>query len=64
MKLDSHLICKTNPKTNKNNIVYYLNYRISVLQDRLFRIEQNNQKIFRDDATLNIFFRNDLILLL
>ena len=58
MKLDSHLICKTNPKTNKNNIVYYLNYRISVLQDRLFRIEQNNQKIFRDDATLNIFFRN------
>ncbi len=56
--LKKHLIVKTNPITNKDNVIFWNNYRITVLKDRLFRIEQNDQKIFRDSATQSVWFRD------
>ena len=38
--LQKHLIAKTEPIANKENIVYWHDYRISVLQERLFRVEK------------------------
>lgn len=39
-------------------MLFWGDYRITVLQDRLLRIEKNNQKIYRDEATQSIWFRN------
>lgn len=55
---ENHLICKTSPKANPKNILFWQDYRITVLSDRLFRIEKNGKKKFRDDATLSVWFRN------
>ncbi len=56
--LDKHLIVKTNPIANPENVVLWKDYRITVLKDRLFRIEQNKDKKFRDGATQSVWFRN------
>lgn len=58
MKLSEHLIAKTQPLANTQNMVFWKDYRVSVLQDRLFRIEKNPKKKFRDDATQTVWFRN------
>ena len=55
--LHKHLVINTNPKACKDNIVYWKDYRITVLQDRLFRIEKS-KKSFCDLATLSIWYRN------
>ena len=56
--LDKHLIVQTRPIANEKNVVLWGDYRITVLQDRLFRLEQNARKNFRDDATQSVWFRD------
>ncbi len=56
--LDKHLIVKTEPKANAENVVLWKDYRVTVLQDRLFRLEKNVDKKFRDEATQRVWFRN------
>ncbi len=56
--LDRHLIAKTRPKAHKKNIFYWEDYRVTVLQPRLFRIEQNAERKFRDEATQTVWFRD------
>lgn len=58
--LTSHLIAYTAPKANEKNIVLWKDYRVTVLQDRLFRLERSENKIFRDEATQSVWFRNML----
>ncbi len=53
-----HLIAQTAPTADKRNIVVYENYRITVLDERLFRIELDPTLNFNDDATQHIWFRN------
>lgn len=53
-----HLIAQTAPMANEHNIVVYKNYRITVLDERLFRIELDPALKFNDDATQHIWFRN------
>ncbi len=56
--LNSHLIPKTEPTAFCSNITLWKNLRISVLGDRLFRIEKDTEKKFCDEATQSIWFRN------
>ncbi len=54
--LKKSLIAATNPVANDKNIVFWKDYRVTVLQDRLFRLEKG--KTFRDCATQTVWFRN------
>ena len=56
--LDSHLIVKTVPKACDENCIFYGDYRITVLSDRLIRVETDAERIFEDGATQSIWFRN------
>lgn len=56
--LDKHLIATFTPLAEKENIIEWKNYRVTVLADRLFRIENNANKRFRDSATQTVWFRN------
>ncbi len=58
MKLDAHLIPKTFPEALPQNIVLWKNFRITVLFDRLFRVEEDAEKRFCDEATEAVWFRN------
>ena len=49
--LDQHLIASISPLADPVNIVLWKDYRVTVLQDRLFRIEKSRNKKFRDKAT-------------
>jgi len=55
---DKHLIAETRPVANVKNIVFWKNYRVTVLQRGLFRIEFNDEKKFRDDATQSVWYRD------
>lgn len=39
--LDKHLIAKTAPEANKKNVILWKNYRVTVLGERLFRLERS-----------------------
>ena len=56
--LNERLIVKTSPKANPENIVRWRDYRVTILTDRLFRLEQSFEGKFRDDATQAVWFRN------
>ena len=56
--LHSHLIAQTRPKAEKENIVLHGNFRITVLTERLFRIEHNRSRQFCDEATQVVWFRD------
>lgn len=56
--LQKHLIVKTRPLANENNIVLWRDYRVTVLADGLFRVEQNAAKKFRDGATQSVWYRD------
>jgi alpha-glucosidase (family GH31 glycosyl hydrolase) len=56
--LASHLRVETHPKALAANLVYWRDYRVSVLQSRLFRLEQSPDKIFLDEATQSVWFRD------
>ena len=56
--LNDYLIVKVSPKAKQENEVFWNDYRITVLTDRLFRIEKNENKKFRDSATRSVWFRD------
>ncbi len=56
--LDKHLITIQNPIAETDNIVFWNDYRITVLGERLFRIEKSENREFRDLATQAVWFRN------
>lgn len=56
--LDSHLKVQTAPVALKENVILWRDYRVTVLGDRLFRVEKNRLKAFRDCATQSVWFRN------
>ncbi len=56
--LDNHLIAKTRPLANPKNIVLFGDFRITVLADRLFRIEIDEKREFCDEATEAVWFRD------
>ena len=56
--LDAHLIAKTRPQVRPENVVLFGDFRVSVLADRLFRIEKDEKREFCDDATEAVWFRD------
>ena len=56
--LKEALIVQTSPKANEENIVIFENYRVTVLADRLFRIEKRVDRKFSDEATQAVWYRN------
>lgn len=56
--LDKHLIAKTEPVALQENIVLEETVRITILTDRLFRIEQESAGHFCDKATQTVWYRN------
>ena len=56
--LKEQLIAQTTPVADKNNMVYWMDYRVTVLTDRLFRVEKSPELKFRDAATQTIWYRN------
>ncbi len=56
--LDQHLIVKTSPLAKKENIIRYGHYRLTLLEDRLFRLEHSEQDLFRDAATQAVWYRD------
>ncbi len=56
--LNSHLIVKTEPQAIKENLIFWKDYRITLLADRLFRIEKDVAHVYCDDATLAVWYRN------
>ena len=58
MKLDAHLIAKTRPMANPANLVLWGDMRVTVLADRLFRVEKDEDRIFCDEATEAVWFRD------
>ena len=56
--LKEHLIVQTSPQAHEGNIVYWEEYRITVLGKRLFRLERSENRIFRDSATQAIWYRD------
>ncbi len=56
--LPKHLVPKTEPMANPENVYILGDIRVTVLLDRLFRIEKNTAGDFLDDATQCIWYRN------
>ncbi len=56
--LDKHLIVECKPVANPENIVFFEDYRVTVLADRLFRIECDKEHIFCDEATQSVWYRD------
>ena len=56
--LNERLIVATTPKADEGNFVFWRDYRVTVLTDRLFRIEKNGMRKFRDEATQAVWYRN------
>ena len=56
--LNKHLLVKTYPVAEKENVVTFKDYRVTVLFNRLFRIEKNESGEFCDLATQSVWFRN------
>ena len=56
--LEKHLLAKTQPIAVAENTVRFGDYRVSVLFDRLFRIEKNRSGAFNDAATQSVWYRN------
>ena len=56
--LSRHLIAQTQPVANQENVVTWKKYRVTVLAERLFRIERSESLQFRDEATQSVWYRN------
>ncbi len=56
--LDKHFLIQTQAKANPKNILFYKDYRISVLQNKILRVEKSAQKHFLDDPTKAIWYRD------
>ncbi|MCI9504741.1 MAG: alpha-xylosidase [Clostridia bacterium] len=56
--LDKHLRAETRPVANEKNLVFWKDYRVTVLFDRLFRVERSAEGRFTDEATQAVWFRD------
>ncbi|MBQ8884972.1 MAG: alpha-xylosidase [Clostridia bacterium] len=56
--LSERFIVKTSPVAKEKNVVFWKNYRVTVLTDRLFRLERSERGVFRDAATQSVWFRD------
>ena len=56
--MEKRLKIETYPIADSENIVRFENFRITVLQDRLFRIEEDDAGEFCDSATQKVWYRN------
>ena len=56
--LEKHFFIRTDSVTSRNNIVEFKDYRISLLKDRLIRIEKNKDNNFLDLPTSAVLYRN------
>ncbi len=56
--LDRHLIAQTSPEALAGNQVFWRDYRVSVLTERLFRVEQGEKGAYCDKATQGVWYRN------
>ncbi len=56
--LSPHLIAKTEPEACPENLIVFGDIRVSVLGERLFRIEKDSTRRFCDKATQCVWFRN------
>jgi len=56
--LEKHLIAKTRPVADPANVIFFGDYRVTVLADRLFRVEHDAGRIFCDEATEAVWFRD------
>ena len=55
--LEKHLIARTEPVALQGNVIVEKDLRITVLADRLFRIEQEPEGHFCDQATQTVWYR-------
>ena len=56
--LKQQLIALTAPMATESNFVHWMDYRVTVLGDRLVRLEQSPERKFRDSATQAVWYRN------
>ena len=56
--LREHLTIQTRPQANAENLVYWGEYRVTVLGNRLFRLERSENQRFRDSATQAVWYRD------
>ena len=56
--LKKSLMIHVSGEARKENIVFYLDYRVTVLATRLFRLEENKEKVYRDAPTQSVWYRN------
>lgn len=56
--LSKHLIAQTSPKARPENILRWKNYRITLLTEALFRVEEDERALFCDEATQAVWFRD------
>jgi len=56
--LKKELIMQMTPQAAEENFVYWMDYRVTVLTDRLFRLEKSPERKFRDAATQAVWYRN------
>ncbi len=56
--LNEKLIANTRPIAKPDNVLTFNDYRITVLADRLFRVEKDENRVFNDEATQSVFFRD------
>ena len=54
--LNKHFFVTHDSKANEKNIIFYKDYRITLIFDRLIRIEKGNN--FLDKPTAAILYRN------
>ncbi len=56
--LNERFIVQMIPMADKKNMVYWRDYRVTVLTNRLFRMEKSPSGKFRDEATQAVWYRN------
>lgn len=56
--LSEHLIARTRPVAQAENVIRWKNRRITLLTDSLFRIEESGNGCFCDEATQAIWYRD------
>lgn len=56
--LDQHLRIKTSSISKETSLIYWRDYRLSILFSKLIRIEQNTNKLFNDLPTQSVWYRD------
>ncbi len=56
--IHSHLTVETRPQACKENMIYWENFRVTVLTPCLFRVEKSEERKFCDLATQRVWYRD------